>query len=259
MITRVLAPPAVCTPVVEAGRELGLEFLDDPNADPRGPSIWYYQQTRHGRVRSSAARGYLWPVASRRNLTTHTKLRALRVLMEGEGPQRRAVGVQCMRADGAIVVLKARKELILSAGVIGTPKLLEMSGIGDPDVLDNAGVPTQVALRGVGANFQDHYVTRLCFRIQGIATANERAHGTALASEVAKYIVSGNGILTYSAAIVGAFASTDWWNDPTQFVIAPQLQGGADRGTRGPARSFAWRVADAAGEPGQRAHQIVKE
>lgn len=222
MVTRVLAPPAVCAPVVEAGRELGLEFLDDPNADPRGPSIWYYQQTRHGRVRSSAARGYLWPVASRRNLIIHTELRALRVLMEGEGPQRRAVGLQCMRADGAIVVLKARKELILSAGVIGTPRLLEMSGIGDPDVLDNAGVPTQVALRGVGANFQDHYVTRLCFRIQGIATANERAHGTALASEVAKYVVSGSGILTYSAAVVGAFASTGLVERPdVQFVIAP--------------------------------------
>ncbi len=221
-VTRVLAPPAVCASVVEAGRELGLEFLEDPNADTRGPSIWYYQQTRDGRVRSSAARGYLWPVASRNNLSIQTELRALRILMEGEGANRRAVGLECLRSDGAIVVLKARKELILSAGVIGTPRLLEMSGIGNPDVLDNAGVKTQVALRGVGANFQDHYVTRLCFRVKGIGTANERAHGAALAGEVAKYVVSGSGILTYSAAVVGAFASTGMAERPdVQFVIAP--------------------------------------
>lgn len=222
MVTRVQAPPAICAQVVEAGRELGLEFLNDPNADTRGPSIWYYQQTRHGRVRSSAARGYLWPVAARKNLAIHTELRALRVLMEGDGTRRRAIGLECLRTDGTIVVLKARKELILSAGVIGTPRLLEMSGIGDPDVLDNAGVAPQVSLRGVGANFQDHYVTRLCFRIQGIATANERAHGTALATEVAKYVLSGSGILTYSAAVVGAFASTGLAMRPdVQFVIAP--------------------------------------
>ncbi|MEF7616589.1 GMC family oxidoreductase N-terminal domain-containing protein [Aquincola sp. MAHUQ-54] len=221
-VTRVLAPPPVCAQVVKAGQELGLEFLDDPNATTRGPSIWYYQQTRQGRVRSSAARGYLWPVAGRPNLAVRTGLQVLRVLIEGEGPARRAVGIECRHADGRVTVIKARKEVILSAGVIGTPRLLELSGVGDPDVLDNAGIATQVALRGVGKNLQDHYVTRLCFRIKGIATANERAHGAALAGEVAKYVLSGSGILTYSAAVVGVFASTGLADRPDiQCVIAP--------------------------------------
>ena len=65
-------------------------------------------------------------------------------------------------------------------------------------------------------------MTRLCFRIKGIATANERSHGAALAKEVARYVVSGDGILTYSAAVIGAFASTGLVNRPdVQFVIAP--------------------------------------
>lgn len=221
-VTRVLAPPAVCKKVVEAGQELGLDMVDDPNATTRGPSIWYYQQTRHGRVRSSAARGYLWPVAGRTNLSVHTDLHVTHVKMEGEGADRTATGVECRRPNGSVVAIRARKEVIVSAGVIGTPRLLELSGIGDPAVLDNAGIRTQVALPGVGNNLQDHYVTRLCFRIEGIATANERSHGAALAKEVAKYVVSGGGILTYSAAVVGVFASTGLADRPdVQFVIAP--------------------------------------
>lgn len=221
-VTRVLSPPSVCAKVIMAGEEFGLEKIDDPNATTRGPSIWYYQQTRQGRFRSSAARGYLRPVASRNNLSIHTDLHVLRVNMTGEGSQRTASGVECRRGNGQTVSVKARKEVILSAGVIGTPRLLELSGIGDPDVLDNAGVRTQVALSGVGKNLQDHYVTRLCFRIKGIATANERAHGAALAKEVAKYVVSGDGILTYSAAVIGAFASTGLVDRPdVQFVVAP--------------------------------------
>jgi choline dehydrogenase len=221
-VTRVSSPPAVCAKVITAGEELGLEMVDDPNATTRGSSIWYYQQTRHGRVRSSAARGYLWPVMSRINLSVHTHLHVTRVMMEGEDARRTATGVECRRENGQTVFFKARKEVIVSAGVIGTPRLLELSGIGDPDVLDNAGIRTQMALRGVGNNLQDHYVTRLCFRIKGIATANERSHGAALAKEVAKYVVSGDGILTYSAAVIGAFASTGLVARPdVQFVIAP--------------------------------------
>ncbi|MES1264767.1 MAG: GMC family oxidoreductase N-terminal domain-containing protein, partial [Variovorax sp.] len=221
-VTRVSSPPAVCAKVVAAGEELGLERLDDPNVTTRGPSIWYYQQTRHGRVRSSAARGYLWPVVTRTNLIVLTDLHVTRVLMAGEGAGRTATGVQCQRQNGQVVSVMARREVIVSAGVIGTPRLLELSGVGDPDVLDNAGIRTQVALRGVGTNLQDHYVTRLCFRVKGIETANERSHGAALAKEVAKYLVSGAGILTYSAAVIGAFALTGLAERPdVQFVIAP--------------------------------------
>lgn len=221
-VTRVSSPPAVCEKVIKAGQELGFTKVDDPNANTVAPSIWYYQQTRHGRVRSSAARAYLWPIVGRSNLDVHTDLHVTRVVMDGEGSNCYAHGVECVRTNGEVVTVKAIKEVILSAGVIGTPRLLETSGIGDPAVLDNAGIRTRVALRGVGNNLQDHYVTRLCFRIKDIATANERSHGAALAKEVAKYMVSGDGILTYSAAVIGAFASTGLADRAdVQFVMAP--------------------------------------
>jgi len=222
MVTRVPSPPPVCARVIDAGRELGLEVLDDPNAETRGPSIWYYQQTRHGRVRSSAARGYLWPIAKRPNLTVLTNVHVLKLVLEGEGVHTAATGLVYQDEKGAAVEVRAAREVILSAGVIGTPRLLELSGIGDPDVLANAGIRPTVPLRGVGRNLQDHYVTRLSFRLKDIATANERSRGTALAKEVAKYLVSSEGILTYSAAVVGAFASTGLATRPdVQYVVAP--------------------------------------
>lgn len=217
-VTRVPSPPAVCASVIEAGRELGLESIDDPNADTRGPSIWYYQQTRHRRVRSSAARAYLWPVAKRKNLTVLTNVHVMKLTLVGNT----ATGVLCQQEDGEKIDVTATREVIASAGVIGTPRLLELSGIGDADVLANAGIRPLVKLPGVGRNLQDHYVTRTSFRLKDIETANERSHGTALAKEVAKYLVSGEGILTYSAAVVGAFASTGLASRPdVQYVIAP--------------------------------------
>ena len=75
---------------------------------------------------------------------------------------------------------------------------------------------------GVGNNLQDHYVVRLGYRVRGAGTANERAHGLALAREMMRYVVSGTGVLTYSAALVGGFAQTRLATRPdVQFVIAP--------------------------------------
>jgi choline dehydrogenase len=217
-VARVLDPPEICHLAVAAGKEAGFEFLEDPNTTTRGPSIWYYQQTRDGRVRSSAARGYLRPAMSRKNLRVLTKVNVASIALEG----RTATGVVAKNMAGEPIEIRAKREVILCSGVIATPKLLELSGIGDPAVLENAGIRTQAALPGVGQNLQDHYVARLSFRVRDTRTANERSHGAALAREIAKYAVTGDGILTYSAAVVGAFASTGLAARPdVQFVIAP--------------------------------------
>lgn len=217
-VTRVSNPPPVCDKVVAAAQGAGYEFLEDPNADPRGPGVFYYQQTRHGRFRSSAARGYLAPALGRSNLRILTGSDVSRVVLENGG----AIGVEVLKADGSTLRIKARKEVILSAGVIGTPALLERSGIGDPDVLANAGVRTQVALAGVGRDLQDHYVARVCFRLKGIATANERSTGIPLLREMIRYVTHGDGLLTYSAALVGMYGQSQYGARPDiQFVIAP--------------------------------------
>lgn len=217
-VTRVPSPPEVCARVVESGRELGLEVLDDPNTDTRGPSIWYYQQTRNGRRRSSSAGAYLKPAMSRSNLAVLTNVHVDRLTFDGTV----ATGAICRNDKGEVIEVRAAAEVILSAGVIGTPTLLERSGIGDPHVLSNAGIRPVAALPGVGANFQDHYVVRLGYRLKGTQTANERSRGTALVREVAKYLMSSEGLLTYSAAVVGAFASTGYAPRPDiQYSISP--------------------------------------
>ncbi|MFM0436998.1 GMC family oxidoreductase N-terminal domain-containing protein [Paraburkholderia strydomiana] len=217
-VSRVKNPPEICGAVVEAAQRTGLDFVDDPNSDTRGPSIWYYQQTRDGRRRSSAARGYLRPAMARPNLTVVTGLQVSTLEMNGT----HVSGINGTTGAGIPVQIRATREVILSAGVVGTPRLLEMSGIGDKAVLDNAGVKTRIALPGVGNNLQDHYVVRLGYRVRGAGTANERAHGLALAREMMRYVVSGTGVLTYSAALVGGFAQTRLATRPdVQFVIAP--------------------------------------
>lgn len=217
-VTRVPSPPASCANVVEAARSAGYEFLDDPNADTRGPAVFYYQQTRKGRFRSSAARAYLAPAMRRPNLQVLTGVQAQRVLLK----QGAATGVELRCADGSTVQIKARREVILSTGVIGTPTLLERSGIGDREVLANAGIRPQLHLPGVGCNFQDHYVARVCFRVHDLPTANERSTGLPLVGEVMRYLLRAEGLPTYSAAIVGMFGSSPWAQRPDiQFVIAP--------------------------------------
>jgi choline dehydrogenase len=217
-VTRVSDPPEVCHKVVKAAIGTGYEFLEDPNADTRGPCVFYYQQTRDGRFRSSAARAYLAPARSRANLRVVTGSEVQRIVLQ-DG---RATGVEVRRADGTRLLVKANKEVILSAGVIGSPAVLERSGIGDPDVLANAGVPPQVALPGVGRNLQDHYVARVSFRVRDVGTANERASGLALLKEIARFVTRGDGLLTYSAALVGLYGQTQYAQRPdVQFVVAP--------------------------------------
>lgn len=217
-VTRVAHPPAVCGNVVEAAKRAGYAFLDDPNADTRGPGVFYYQQTRKGRFRSSAARGYLAPALARDNLRVLTASEVVRVVLENG----RAAGVELRKADGTTVRVRAAREVILSAGVVGSPTLLERSGIGDEQVLAAAGIRSQLHLPGVGRNLQDHYVARVCFQLQGIATANERSSGWALLKEIASYVAHGTGLLTYSAALVGLYGQSQYAQRPDlQFVIAP--------------------------------------
>jgi choline dehydrogenase len=217
-VTRVSDPPAACATVVQAARAAGYEFLQDPNADTRGPAVFYYQQTRHGRFRSSAARGYLAPALTRANLKVRTGDEVSRVLME----RGRATGVEVRKPNGDLVLLKATREVILAAGVIGTPVILERSGIGDPDVLASAGIRPAVRSPGVGRNLQDHYVARVCFRVKNLETANERSSGWPLVKEIARYVATGQGLLTYSAALVGMFGQSQYAQRPDlQFVIAP--------------------------------------
>src|SRR5690242_13003554 len=193
--------PPLCQTVIEAGKEIGLEYHEDVNNLPpgAGDSIGWCQQTRGGRRRASAARTYLRPALKRPNLQLVTHALVHRVLFDGK----RAVGVEFSR-NGITERADATREVILSAGAIGSPHILQLSGIGDAEHLGRIGVPVVHELRGVGRNMQDHYVVRVTYPVHGIGTANERARGLPLASEVLRYVLTGKGILSYSASLIAA-------------------------------------------------------
>jgi choline dehydrogenase-like flavoprotein len=195
----------ICAAALEAGLQLGLEYREDLNDLPPGHKdcVGWCQQTRGGRRRASAARTYLHPALKRPNLQLVTHALVHRIVFDGN----RAIGVEFSRGGGpggAVERAEARCEVILSAGAIGSPHILQLSGVGDPDHLGKIGVPVVHALPGVGRNMQDHYTARVSYPVVGAQTANERSRGLPLAGEVLRWLVSGKGMLTYSPSLVAA-------------------------------------------------------
>jgi choline dehydrogenase len=193
--------PLLCQAAVEAGKQLGCEFRADVNDLPpgAGDGIGWVQHTRSGRRRASAARSYLYPAAKRPNLQVITGALVRRVLLDGT----RAVGVEYSR-NGQLERVDAAGEVILAAGAIGSPHILQLSGIGDPEHLSRVGIEAQHELRGVGRNLQDHYLARVSCEIQGAPSLNHMSRGVGLAAQVLRYVATGTGILTYGVSLVAA-------------------------------------------------------
>src|SRR5579859_143712 len=191
----------ICAKVVEAGIELGLEYREDVNDLPpgAGDSIGWCQQTRGGRRRASTARSYLRPVLKRPNLQLVTKALVHRIVFDGK----RAVGIEFSR-NGNTERADATAEVILSAGAIGSPHILQLSGVGDPEHLGRIGVPVVHELPGVGKNMQDHYQARVSYPVVGAQTANEKSRGLPLAGEILRWLATGKGMLSYSPSLVAA-------------------------------------------------------
>ena len=94
--------------------------------------------------------------------------------------------------------------MILSAGAVNSPHILQLSGVGAPEHLNRVGIPLHHPLPGVGRNMQDHYIARISYPVSGAVTVNERSRGLALAGEIVRYLVTGKGMLTYSASLAAA-------------------------------------------------------
>src|SRR5215472_17206738 len=193
--------PAACRAIIEAAQELGLEYRADVNNLPpgAGDSIGWCQQTRGGRRRASAARTYLKPASKRPNLQVVTGALVHRVTFDGT----RALGVEFSR-NGNTERADAAREVILSGGAVGSSHLLQLSGVGDPEVLAKAGIAVHHALPGVGKNFQDHYIARMSCEVAGIETLNERGRGLGFANEIMRYLVQGTGMMTFGTSLCAA-------------------------------------------------------
>jgi len=201
LTSRTADKPALCHKIIEAGTEIGLEYHEDVNHLPpgAGDNIGWVQQTRRGRRRQSAARTFLRAAMKRPNLDVVTNALVHRVLLDGK----RATGVEFSRG-GTVTTATAAREVILAGGAIGSPHLLQLSGIGDPDHLARAGIPVLHTLSGVGKNLQDHFLARVTAEVSGIGTANEKSRGLPFLGEVMRYVFAGTGLLTYAASLVAA-------------------------------------------------------
>ncbi len=200
--------PRLSWPVLDAVRaaaiELGVPALDDFNrGDNEGVSSFHVNQKR-GR-RWSAARGFLKPVLHRPNLRLETGVVVERLLIE----ERQARGV-VFRQGQETIEARCRGEVILSAGAIGSPQILGLSGIGRPDWLAPLGIETLLALPGVGSNLQDHLQMRAIFKVSGVRTLNETYHSLPRRGLMALYYaLRRRGPLTMAPSQLGIFMRSD--------------------------------------------------
>lgn len=201
-VERVKARNPLADAFIAAGGEAGWPVGQDYNGTSQD-GFGYYQVTQRGGVRVTASGAYLDPVRKRPNLTVRTRCYVTRIEFDG----RRARGVTYRSPGGPARALAAR-EIVLAAGAVQTPHLLELSGVGDPEVLARAGLPVVHALMGVGNNYIDHFCTRMNWRVKVPITLNELTRGWRLALAVGQYSLTRTGILTLGTGLAHGFVRT---------------------------------------------------
>ena len=187
---------------VEAAQQTGIPLTDDYNGK-RHEGVGYSQNNRRGRFRESAAKVFLRPARKRENLRVETNVLATRLLFDGK----RCTGVELKR-DGETIVAKAAREVIVAAGAVGSPHLLQISGIGDPAHLSSIGVDVAHASPNVGRNLIDHMTALVVHRVTGATSVNQLVHGPLLAIEFAKYVLTGRGAFTFGVTTAVAFVKS---------------------------------------------------
>ncbi len=195
----------LCDAFLQSTESLGIPRNPDYNGASQA-GFAYAQRTIHKGWRVSAATAFLRPAMKRKNLSVRTHAHATRLLLDG----RRAVGVNYMQGarGGAAKTVHARREVILSGGAYNTPQLLELSGIGNPEILSEKGIKVVHALPGVGEGLQDHYAPRTVVRVKNMRTINELSRGPRLVMEVLKWLATRRGILSLSPTLLyGAWYS----------------------------------------------------
>ena len=200
--------PRIAWPLLDAFRdaalEVGIPKIDDFNRGNNEGSAYFHVNQRSGR-RWNAAQAFVHPIRKRPNLTVFTHAKAHRIHLAG----RRARGVEARLQDG-MARLNARHEVLLAAGAVGSPHLLQLSGVGPGSVLRDLEIPVLHELVGVGNNLQDHLQLRLIYKVSGIETLNERANrwlgkiGMGL-----EYLLLRRGPMPMAPSQVGVFARSD--------------------------------------------------
>ena len=188
----------------EAAEQAGISRIKDFNrGDNEGSS--YFQVNQRSGVRWNTSKAFLEPALDRRNLTILTNAMVERLIVK----DRRVTGVLVKRRTFPMLI-GARREVILAAGAIGTPHLLQLSGIGPGERLRRFGITVQHALEGVGQNLQDHLQVRLAYKVHGVKTLNERSQSLFQKGLIGlEYAIRRTGPMTMAPSQLGTFAKSD--------------------------------------------------
>jgi choline dehydrogenase len=202
----------------EAAIQTGIPKTDDFNTG-NNEGISYFQVNQKNGRRWSSARGFLKPILHRPNLDLITGAEAERIVFEGK----RATGIVFIK-DGMRQTATAKREVILSAGAIATPKLLQLSGIGQGALLQSLGLPIMHELQGVGENLQDHLQIRPIYKVEGTKTLNTHYQSWFNRAMMGlEYIIKRTGPLTIAPSQLGAFtrSNPEFETPNLQFHVQP--------------------------------------
>jgi choline dehydrogenase len=193
----------------DAAAECGIPKIEEFN---RGDNFGnaYFQMNQKRGVRWSNANAFLHPVAKRQNLTVITGAHVERIRLQNMGMLRRATGVEFRLGPRGRQVAETKREVILSAGAIGSPQILQLSGIGPAPLLKEHGIEVEHNLPGVGENLHDHLQVRIIYKVKNVVTLNERANSLfGKAAMGLEYLIHRTGPLTMPPSQLGAFARSD--------------------------------------------------
>jgi len=190
-----------------AAREAGIPATDDFNRG-NNEGVGYFEVNQHSGIRWNTSKAFLRPVIPRQNLQVWTGAMVSRVLLE-DG---RATGVEVLPAQGgAPLRVRATREVVMAAGAVGTPQILQLSGIGPGALLHEMGIPVRHELAGVGENLQDHLQIRAVFSVQGVKTLNTLANSAWGKARIGlEYLLRRSGPMSMAPSQLGAF----WRSSP---------------------------------------------
>ena len=208
-----------CRAWIAAAQEYGLPLITDFNGETTF-GVGAYQLSIKGRWRSSSATAFLTPALSRPNLTVISGAHTSRVLFEGQ----RTVGVEWIE-NGKVRQAIAKREVILSAGALQTPQILQLSGIGSEKLLAAHGIPLKVDAPEVGQNLQDHYQMRTIVRLREKVSLNDQVRNPVKLTLMGlQWLLKASGPLTVGAGQVGGGACTRYAENgrpDVQFNVMP--------------------------------------
>ena len=204
--------------IEKAATEMGIPLTPDFNTGENF-GVGYFHVNQKKGVRWSSARAFLKPVLSRPNLRLETGVLVERLVFEGK----RCVGVQ-FRQGGRVVEARAKGEVILSAGAVGSPQILQLSGVGPAEWLSQHGIAPVLDRPGVGRNLQDHLQQRAIYKVSGVRTLNETYHSLPRRAWMGlEYALFRSGPLTMAPSQMGIFTRSAPDQDRTniEFHIQP--------------------------------------